>query len=96
MDKFMVKNAKGTANASCACGTWLKHWEQYSGMTSDYCQADGCISKDVIGAHVLLANGSDGTLYIYPLCKACNQKEGEFLVSATYKLVYAKVRACAR
>lgn len=34
------------------------------------------------GAHVVIANDESGKMYICPLCKRCNQMNGEFEVEA--------------
>lgn len=85
-----VKNINGTSDTTCSCGSWLDHWKKFSHQTTEYCQADGCFSKDLVGAHVQKGDGStDQNWYIYPLCKAHNKHSGELAVSSTYKLVPA-------
>lgn len=87
-----LKNIVGTAQRSCSCSSWLRHWERHSGQKTEYCQVLGCVSRDVVGAHVQLADGWNTTWYIYPLCKACNQSRGDLEVSDNYALVEASTR----
>ncbi len=92
-----LKNINGTSDNKCACGSWIKHWEKFSGQSTCYCQAKGCLNVDVVGAHVQKANSSDDNWYIYPLCNAHNKHTGELEVSSTYKLVSAnKQKTCEK
>lgn len=47
-----VKNINGTSQNTCKCGSWLKHWEKFSGQTANCCGVIGCQRTDVVGAHV--------------------------------------------
>jgi len=38
-----IKNINGTSQTTCACGSWLKHWEKFSGQTVTYCPATGAL-----------------------------------------------------
>jgi len=96
-----IKNINGTSDTTCACGSWLKHWEKFSGQSVTvgvtYCPATGCLKKDLVGAHVQKSDSPDARWYIYPLCSACNQHTGELEVSDTYKLVSAnKKETCEK
>lgn len=92
-----LKNINGTSQTTCSCGSWLKHWEKFSGQAIAYCPVEGCLKKDLVGAHVQKAYGSDNNWYIYPLCNAHNQSTGELEVSDTYKLVSAnKQETCEK
>lgn len=94
---MQITNINGTADNQCTCGSWLKHWEKYSGQTTDYCQANGCLNKDIVGAHVQLANSIDKKWYIYPLCNKHNMHTGILEVSNSYKLVSAnKSETCGK
>jgi len=91
------QNINGTSDTTCACGSWLKHWEKFSGQSVIYCPAGKCMKKDLVGAHVQKSNSSDDKWYIYPLCSAHNQSTGELEVSDTYKLVIAnKKETCEK
>jgi hypothetical protein len=92
-----IKNINGTSDTTCSCGSWLKHWEKFSGQTTGYCQANVCIKTDVVGAHVQKADSFDNKWYIYPLCNGHNQHAGELEVSDSYKLVSAnKKETCEK
>ncbi len=92
-----IKNINGTSQSTCACGSWLKHWEKFSGQTAEYCPVAGCSNKDLAGAHVQKAEGWDDKWYILPLCSAHNQSQTELVVSGTYRLVPAnKAETCER
>ena len=86
-ENMKIRNINGTSQATCACGSWLKHWEKFSGQTVMYCPVDQCVRKDLVGAHVQKDGGFDNDWYIYPLCSAHNQSTGVLDVSATYSLV---------
>jgi hypothetical protein len=80
-----IKNVTGTADKTCACDSWFEHWKTFSGQTITYCPVNGCLARDLVGAHVRLVG--DWTTYIYPLCKAHNQSTEELDTSDAYKLV---------
>lgn len=88
-----IKNINGTTDNTCKCSSWFKHWEVFSGQTTDYCQANSCLGKELVGAHVQKAGAStDLSWYIYPLCKEHNKHKGELEVSDAYRLVSANVK----
>lgn len=88
-----VRNINGTSDKTCKCGSWIDHWKKFSGQSiPEYCPAEGCLNKSLVGAHVQKDSNSDNNWYIFPLCSTCNNKKGESLVvSDTYKLVSANV-----
>ena len=88
-----IKNINGTSDNICKCNSWISHWKKFSGQTTDYCQANGCVKTDLVGAHVQKGGGStDQNWYIYPLCNAHNQSTGELDVSNSFILVSANVK----
>jgi hypothetical protein len=98
MKEMKIRNINGTSDTTCKCGSWLKHWENFSGQTTNYCQANGCSNKNPLGAHVQKGGGStDQKWYIYPLCAEHNKHTGELEVSDSYKLVSAnKKETCEK
>lgn len=86
-----IRNINGTSDTTCRCGSWLNHWKNFSGQTlPSYCPANGCLNKDLLGAHVQKGGESlDQKWYIYPLCGSHNKHTGELQVSDGYKLVSA-------
>ena len=93
-----IRNINGTSQNTCKCGSWLKHWEKFSGQKATYCPASTCTKKDLVGAHVQKGGGSkDQNWYIYPLCGIHNKHKGELEVSDSYKLVSAnKKETCEK
>lgn len=93
-----VKNVNGTSDTNCKCGTWLKHWEKFSGKSAVLCSASNCFGFAEIGAHVQKAEGNDNSWYIVPFCKLHNnQRSGEVSLKAGTILVPAnKSITCGR
>ena len=79
--KVRIKNANGTAGRLCSCGSWLGHWEKYSGEKSGKCAVDKCENDADVGAHITRpqANNSDYKThqYIVPMCSFHNGAHGE-------------------
>jgi hypothetical protein len=88
-----VKNINGTSDNACKCGSWLKHWLNYSGQSlPNYCPEKSCTNKPEVGAHVQKDSANDSSWYIIPLCKTCNAKYGQAIeISDSIKLVSANV-----
>lgn len=84
-----IKNINGTSSTTCSCGSWLRHWEKFSGQNTQSCPAADCGKRDLVGAHVQKAESSDNKWYVYPLCKAHNQHAGILNVSDSFVLVPA-------
>ena len=73
-----IKNINGTSDTTCTCGSWLKHWEKFSGQTTQFCTEVKCLNTDLVGAHVQKADDYDSKWYIIPLCNAHNKRHGNF------------------
>lgn len=87
-----VRNVVGSSNDDCKCGTWLKHWENYSNQeTPDYCIVANCLEKDLVGAHVKKFDSADKNEYIIPICQKHNRSSEVLTVSDDYDLVSANV-----
>jgi len=85
-----VKNINGTSDTFCKCGSWLRHWRNFSGQTYIYCAEKSCHRTDLVGTHVQKGGDStDQNWYIVPLCKTHNESKGEIAINDTYKLVSA-------
>ena len=90
-----IRNINGISDAPCACGSWMQHWEKFSGQKTTFCLAAACMEKDLVGAHVQKADARDDAWYIYPLCLSHNERSEELEVSDGYKLVPAdKAETC--
>jgi hypothetical protein len=87
-----VKNINGTSQNACPCGSWIAHWEKFSGRKAEYCSVSTCLNKAEDGAHVQRANSSDEKWYIIPLCKAHNHTADELAILDSTLLVHANVR----
>lgn len=88
-----VYNISGTGDNTCACGSWLKHWEKYSNKALPvHCAEVSCLQNPEVGAHVQQDSVADSDWYIVPLCKMHNAKRGESLEILTVKLVSANVQ----
>lgn len=69
-----VNNASGTSQCTCKCGSWLRHWERFTGLAvPQYCPVEHCLEKDIVGAHVKKAESADKNRYIIPLCNKHNK-----------------------
>jgi len=85
-----VKNINGTSDTTCRCGSWLAHWQRFSGQRAIYCGAVSCSKTDLVGAHVQKgASSTDAKWHIYPLCAGHNQHQGELQAADGYQLVSA-------
>jgi hypothetical protein len=94
-----IRNINGTSDTTCKCGSWLKHWENFSRQARpSYCAASDCLKQELVGAHVQKGGAStDQKWYIYPLCADHNKHTGELDVSDSYKLVSAnKKETCEK
>ena len=71
-----IKNINGTSQHKCNCGSWVAHWEKYTGLNAVVCSADGCWETEhLVGAHVRKDVANDNSWYICLLCNAHNQSE---------------------
>lgn len=87
-----VNNINGTSQTACKCGTWLNHWNSFSGQAvPKYCPETSCLKRDLVGAHVKKADSSDDNWYIIPLCAEHNKATGTLVVNDAYRLVSANV-----
>lgn len=93
-----VKNINGTSQNKCSCGSWLKHWEKFSGLKANYCGEKSCMEiNDLVGAHVQKADSDDNKWYIIPFCKTHNASTEELEIYSDYTLVSAnKSKTCEK
>lgn len=93
-----IRNINGTSDNDCSCGSWIAHWEKFSGQKApEFCPEESCVNTELVGAHVQKGGGNtDQKWYIYPLCQAHNkQQTGDLEVSGAYVLVLAsKAETC--
>lgn len=91
-----LTNVNGTSQLSCSCGSWLEHWEKFSGTKATYCSVTTCYNKaNLVGAHV--QKQGDSKWYICPLCNSHNQSDDDLVVPDGTILVSAnKSETCER
>ncbi|GEO81425.1 hypothetical protein ROR02_15560 [Pararhodospirillum oryzae] len=100
--KVSVKNANGTSDLKCKCGSWIAHWEKYSEEEAVFCCVEGCLEEAEHGAHVVISktglNDPEKHFYIVPMCHKHNIQRGkEFVVNAETAFVWAnKAKTCDR
>ena len=76
------KNKNGTGDRSCNCGSWEKHWINFSGEKwPDKCSVRGCTNKPTLGAHVIHSSVSGER--IVPMCDSCNKNTKPFNLKAS-------------
>lgn len=86
-----VKNINGTSNKTCKCGSWIKHWRNFSGQTANQCRASGCSETAPHGAHVQKNVSGNTNWYIVPLCRKHNHVAGLIELLTGTNLVSANV-----
>ncbi len=74
---IQVHNINGTSDNTCKCGSWLKHWENFSGKKAGLCAEVSCQASAEVGAHVQKENSSSSKWYIIPLCSKHNNMKGQ-------------------
>lgn len=90
-----IKNINGIKNKKCKCGSWLKHWEKFSGYKATYCATENCFNQRLSGIHIQKSDSEDSHWYIVPLCRTHAANADELKVSAP--LVEAdKTEACGK
>ena len=77
-----IKNVSGSSRFTKPNGytSWLAYWEAQTGSKATFCSANGCFSRDLVGARVQKAYSNDNKWYIVPLCSSCNQRTDTFNV----------------
>ena len=85
-----LKNINGTSDNLCSCGSWLNHWQKFSGQSLPaYCPEKDCIETNLVGAHVQKAFSVEDKWYIIPLCKTHNKSSQTIEVLDSINLVPA-------
>jgi len=86
-----IKNINGTKDNICNCGSWLDHWEKFSGQPLSYCAVSGCNNLAEVGAHVQIDNPYNNNWYIVPLCQEHNKSKMILVISDSIVPVSANV-----
>lgn len=74
----------------CSNGSWLQHWEKFSGRNASYCADCNCLySENLVGAIVTLrTHRSDH--FVVPLCPYHYSETGSIQICDSSVLVLAK------
>ncbi|ENC6723346.1 hypothetical protein [Vibrio harveyi] len=77
-----IKNAVGTGERTCKCGSWLNHWRLFSGIEKPVvCSVFECRDVATVGAHVTRPKAKNDFYkhapYIVPMCRHHNNAHGE-------------------
>ena len=87
-----VQHIKGSSRLpKCKCGSWIKHWEKFSGKTRDKCSVVGCTEDAMKGAHIEFVDGNISRWYIMPVCESHNPPTNEE-VTVKSNTVFVPVR----
>ena len=105
-EEFPVINLKGTGSKVCTCGSWIVHWESFSGKIAKECTIKGCDEESVLGAHIKLygieAKSKDGedlsnTHFIVPMCDSHNKRADVLILKKGVIVVKANIsETCGR
>ena len=89
-------NATGTADATCPCSTWKKHWVKNSiNSWPNACSVQNCSNSADVGAHV--KNSIVEVTWIVPMCSSCNGRDYSFNLKGSVTLVPAQtLRGCGQ
>lgn len=80
--KLIIQTPDGS---TCSCGTWLDHWNKFSGQAaSTLCPVMMCVEKTEVGAHVQREGQPAKGTFILPLCKNHSEKAGEVITVNDY------------
>lgn len=78
-------NVTGSADKTCKCGTWKKHWINFSEESwPPSCSKSGCSGSATLGAHI--KNSSVSGVRIVPFCDSCNGLSGTFSLKGNIML----------
>lgn len=92
-----VRNINGRSYVNCKCGSWLNHWERFSGQKTSFCIVTDCLETELVGAHVQRDTLYDKNSYVIPLCKMHNKSKSVLEISDIYVLVPAnKKKTCEK
>lgn len=90
-----VRNINGTSDNDCKCGSWIQHWENFSGATVMFCSEKNCTNTDLLGAHVQKMYSNDW--YIIPLCQKHNKTADELeIVDSTIFVSANRSKTCEK
>ncbi len=75
---MIVRIVRGVSPATCGCGSWLWHWENFSRRRPPrFCAERDCLQWPTVGSLVQKETELDEQLYVVPLCDAHSALEGQ-------------------
>jgi hypothetical protein len=81
----MKLNIAAPSGTTCSCGSWLNHWNKFSGQSAPIlCPVLMCVDKTEVGAHVQKDGNADLASYILPLCKNHSAQAGQSITVNDY------------
>ena len=84
------KNKKDTGSRNCNCGSWKKHWINFSGKEwPTTCSVVDCEESPTLGAHVI--NPDVTGEKIVPMCDSCNKIIEAFYLKPNIRTVSANI-----
>lgn len=94
-----VININATSDHQCKCGSWLAHWQNFSGQRLLVCSEINCYETATDGAHVQLVPGllgSDKRWYIVPFCRMHNHSSGPLDIGNVKPAPANRAETCER
>lgn len=75
------KNVAGTADKTCKCESWKRHWTRHSRLIMPrYCAFNDCRQHPTLGAHVHQPD-LNKTVWITPACESCNAIDPDEIIT---------------
>lgn len=87
-----VININATSGHECRCGSWLSHWQNFSGQRVLVCSEINCTDAATDGAHVQVRSGllgDNNKWYIVPFCRTHNLSKVPLVIRDNIALVSA-------
>jgi hypothetical protein len=87
-----IINLNGTYQGACQCGTWLRHWQNFSVLPLPlHCPGLLCRERAEVAVLVQRSDVKDPNWYVVPLCKSHSQSKVSLEISSFTQLVSANV-----
>jgi len=89
---MMIINLNDADPCSCKCGSWLRHWQNFSVLPMPlHCPGLLCRERAEVATLVQQPGIKDSGWYIVPLCKCHSRSKGAVEISSFTTLVPANV-----
>jgi hypothetical protein len=90
-----VSNIAETSSQACRCGSWLAHWNRFSGKGArTFCAEATCAREPAFGALVRKLGSGDPAAYVVPFCAAHHRDAGEIEIEFTTLVSTDLARTC--